>query len=139
MDSIKRGVGNRFTFYIAQHLDEPISYTYSGNKEEGERMKKYHTTIQEYIASINKSLRETPKLNVDDEIKFDIQNGKVIISSISWLDYRQSHAGVFRRVDVAWGPRKRERRRNANPSPRRRFLARGCRVGSMQEKKEEKR
>ena len=65
---------------IVQHLDEPISYTYSDNKEEGKRMKKYHTTIQDYIESINKSLSETPKLNVDDEINFAIQNGKVTIT-----------------------------------------------------------
>ena len=65
---------------IVQHLDEPLSYTYSDNKEEGKRMKKYHGTIQDYITSINKSLSEAPKLNANDEINFAIHNGKVTIT-----------------------------------------------------------
>ena len=46
---------------------------------------------------------------------------KLYDSSIRGLDLPTFHAGVSWRVDVAWGPRKRERRRNANPSPRSRF------------------
>ena len=38
-------------------------------------------------------------------------------SSTGLLDYAQIHAGTFGRVDVAWGPRNRKRRRNSNPSP----------------------
>ena len=64
---------------IAQHLDEPISFTYSDKNEKGGRMKKYHTTIHEYVASINKSLKESPRVT-DNEIKFDVQNGKVTIT-----------------------------------------------------------
>ena len=68
---------------IVRHLDEPISFTYpdKGNSynEKGGRMKKYHATVYEYITSINKSLKETPHVN-DNEIKFDIQNGKVTIT-----------------------------------------------------------
>ena len=64
---------------IARHLDKPISFTYSDKNEKGGRMKKYHTTIHEYVASINKSLKESPRVT-DNEIKFDIQNGKVTIT-----------------------------------------------------------
>ena len=65
---------------IAHHLDEPISYTYSDNKKEGKRMKKHPITIKDYIANINESLSETPKLNTGDEINFTIQNGKVTVT-----------------------------------------------------------
>ena len=54
----------------------------------------------------------------DDEAEIIIKGH---ISSIRGLDLPTFHAGVSWRVDVAWGPRKRERRRNANPSPRSRF------------------
>ena len=64
---------------IIHHLDEPISYTYPGGNEKGARMKKYHTTIREYVESINKSLEESAGVN-NDEIKFNIQNGKVTIT-----------------------------------------------------------
>ena len=43
-------------------------------------MKKYYTTVYEYITSINKSLRESSHVS-DDEIKFKLElNGKVIIT-----------------------------------------------------------
>ena len=63
---------------IIQHLDEPISYTYPGGNKKGGRMKKYYATIREYIESINKSLKESDNIN-NDEIKFNIQNGKVTV------------------------------------------------------------
>ena len=62
---------------IVRHLDEPISFTYSGNNEKGGRMKKYHATVYEYITSINKSLKDHVSNN---EIKFEFKlNGKVTI------------------------------------------------------------
>ena len=65
---------------IVQHLDEPISFTYSGNNEKGGRMKKHYTTVYEYITNINKSLRESPHVT-DDEIRFKFElNGKVTIT-----------------------------------------------------------
>ena len=69
---------------IARHLDEPISYTCpdKGNShdEKGGRMKKYYTTVYEYIISINNSLRESSHVS-DDEIKFKLElNGKVTIT-----------------------------------------------------------
>ena len=43
-------------------------------------MKKYYTTVYEYITSINKSLRESSHVS-DDEIKFKLElNGKVTIT-----------------------------------------------------------
>ena len=65
---------------IVRHLDEPISFTYNGNNEKGGRMKKYHTTVYEYITNINKSLRESPRVT-DNEIRFKFElNGKVTIT-----------------------------------------------------------
>ena len=65
---------------IVQHLDEPISFTYSGGNGKGARMKKHHATIREYIASINKSLKESPRVT-DNEIRFKLElNGKVTIT-----------------------------------------------------------
>ena len=69
---------------IVRHLDEPISFTYAdkGNSynEKCGRMKKYHTTIYEYITSINKALKEAPHVT-DNEIRFKLElNGKVTIT-----------------------------------------------------------
>ena len=65
---------------IVQHLDEPISFTYSGNNEKGGRMKKHYTTVYEYVTSINKSLTESAHVT-DDEIRFKSElNGKVTIT-----------------------------------------------------------
>ena len=69
---------------IVRYLDEPISFTYSdkGNSynEKGGRMRKYYTTIHEYIININKSLRESPHVT-DNEIRFKFElNGKVTIT-----------------------------------------------------------
>ena len=64
---------------IARHLDEPISYTRSGEKrKKGGKMKKYYATIHEYIDSIDKSLKEHVN---NDEIRFKFQsNGKVTLT-----------------------------------------------------------
>ena len=62
---------------IIQHLDDPISFTRpNGTNERGGKMKKYHATVHEYIENINKSLKDY----VADEIKFNLQNGKVTIT-----------------------------------------------------------
>ena len=82
--------------------------------------------------SICETIRKCEKCNKSMDVR---QLSKGHISSNRGLDYRHFHAGVSWRVDVAWGPRKRERRRNGNPSPRSRFLPRGCRGGSTQEGK----
>ena len=69
---------------IARHLDEPISFAYpdKGNSinEKCGRMKKYHTTVYEYVTSINKALKETSHV-ANDEIRFKLElNGKVTIT-----------------------------------------------------------
>ena len=65
--------------YIAQHLDTPISFTYSGDEGKGGKMKKYPTTVHEYISNINKSLKESPYIT-DKEIQFNHElNGKITI------------------------------------------------------------
>ena len=67
------------TWNIVQHLDEPISFTYSGNNEKGGRMKKYYTTVYEYVTSIKKSLEEGHV--TDNEIRFKFElSGKVTIT-----------------------------------------------------------
>ena len=58
---------------IVRHLDEPIQYMIRDVKSKGKRMKKYFTTIHEYISSINESIPS-------DGIIFDIKNGKVTIT-----------------------------------------------------------
>ena len=68
---------------IARHLGEPISFTYpdKGNSVNGKcgRMKKYHTTVYEYVTSINKALEEAHV--TDNEIRFKFElNGKVTIT-----------------------------------------------------------
>ena len=66
--------------YIAQHLDEPISFAYSGGNGKGGKMKKYPTTVYEYITNINKSLKESPHVS-DKEIEFKFElNGKITIA-----------------------------------------------------------
>ena len=62
---------------IVRHLDEPISFTSPDNNGKGGRMKKYYTTIHDYITSINNSLKSHVS---DNEIKFNIHNGKVTIT-----------------------------------------------------------
>ena len=63
---------------IARHLDEPISYTRSGEKrKQGGKMKKYYATIYKYIDSINESLKEHVN---NDEIRFNIRNEKVTLT-----------------------------------------------------------
>ena len=65
--------------YIAQHLNAPISFTYSGDDGKGGKMKKYPTTAHEYISNINKSLKESPYIT-DKEIEFNHElNGKITI------------------------------------------------------------
>ena len=71
---------------IVQHLDEPILYTVIQQgqtvKHEAVMIKKYYTTVHEYISSINESLKkslEKESLPADD-IKFGITNGKVTIT-----------------------------------------------------------
>ena len=66
------------TWNIVQHLDEPISFTYSGNNEKGGRMKKYYTTVYEYVTSIKKSL-EGHVTNNEIRFKFEL-SGKVSIT-----------------------------------------------------------
>ena len=67
---------------IAQHLDEPISFTYPdkvNNNGKSGRMKKHYTTVHEYITSIKESLEEAHV--TDNEIKFELElNGKVTIT-----------------------------------------------------------
>ena len=61
---------------IIQRLDEPIMYKENGVVEQGEKMKRYCTSIDEYVKNINKSLKtDLP----NDEIVFALENGKVTI------------------------------------------------------------
>ena len=69
-------------WYIARHLDEPISFAYPDkvdNNGKSGRMKKHYTTVYEYVTSIKKSLEEAHV--TDNEIKFKFElNGKVTIT-----------------------------------------------------------
>ena len=87
--------------YIAQHLDAPISFTHSGGNKKGGKMKKYPTTVREYINNINESLKESI---TDKEIEFRHElNGKItiVISSGYKVSLRREQAIVlgFLKVD----------------------------------------
>ena len=89
--------------YIAQHLDAPISFTHSGRNGKGGKMKKYPTTVHEYINNINESLKESPHIT-DKEIEFRHElNGKItiVISSGYKVSLRREQAIVlgFLKVD----------------------------------------
>ena len=83
--------------YIAQHLDTPISFTHPGGNGKGGKMKKYPTTVHEYIKSINQSLKESPDIT-DKEIEFRHElNGKItiVISSGYKVSLRREQAIVL--------------------------------------------
>ena len=63
--------------YIVEHFDTPISFTYAGSNEKGRKLKKYPTTIREYIVGINESLKGSVN-NKEIEFKLEL-NGKVTI------------------------------------------------------------
>ena len=63
--------------YIVEHFDTPISYTYTGSAGKGAKLKKYPTTIREYVTNINESLKGSI---TNKEIEFKLElNGKVTI------------------------------------------------------------
>ena len=67
---------------IIQPLDEPISFMNGGKEGKGGKMRKHYSSVKEYIASINDSLKEShvDKSLVDksNEIEFFYEsNGKV--------------------------------------------------------------
>ena len=64
--------------YIAEHFDTPISFTYAGSNQKGRKLKKYPTTIREYIVNINESLKGSIN-NKEIEFKLEL-DGKVTIS-----------------------------------------------------------
>ena len=66
--------------YIAQHFDTPISFTYAGSNEKGRKLKKYPTTIREYIVNINESLKGF--LN-NKEIEFKLELDEKVTISVS--------------------------------------------------------
>ena len=67
---------------IIQPLDEPISFMEGGKKGKGGKMRKHYSSVNEYVSSINRSLKEShvDKSSVDksNEIEFFFElNGKV--------------------------------------------------------------
>ena len=64
--------------HITEHFDTPISYTYAGSVGKGAKLKKYPTTIREYIVNINESLKGS-LTNKEIEFKLEL-DGKVTIS-----------------------------------------------------------
>ena len=63
--------------YIIEHFDTPISFTYAGSNEKGGKLKKYPTTIRDYIVSINESLKDSV---TSKEIEFKLElDGKVTV------------------------------------------------------------
>ena len=67
--------------YITEHFDTPISFTYAGSNQKGRKLKKYPTTIREYIVNINESLKGSI---INKEIEFKLElNGKVTIVASS--------------------------------------------------------
>ena len=67
---------------IIQHLDEPISFMTGGKEGKGGKMRKHYSSVNEYMSSINTSLKEShvDKSLVDksNEIEFIYEsNGKV--------------------------------------------------------------
>ena len=63
--------------YIVEHFDTPISLTHAGSNEKGRKLRKYPTTIREYIVNINESLRG---FVTNKEIEFKLElDGKVTI------------------------------------------------------------
>ena len=72
---------------IMRHLDEAISFTYSGGDGgKGGKMRKHYSSVNEYVSSINKSLEE-PHVNNEIEFSFGL-NGKVTISLASGYKVR---------------------------------------------------
>ena len=63
--------------HIVQHFDTPISFTNSGSNEKGRKLKKYPTTIREYVTNINESLKSSIN-NKEIEFKLEL-NGKITI------------------------------------------------------------
>ena len=66
--------------YIVEHFDTPISFTNTntGSVGKGAKLKKYPTTIREYVANINESLKGSI---INKEIEFKLElNGKVTTS-----------------------------------------------------------
>ena len=67
---------------IIRHLDEPISFMEGGKEGKGGKMRKHYSSVNEYVSSINRSLKEShvDKSPVDksNEIEFFLElNGKV--------------------------------------------------------------
>ena len=86
---------------IIKHLNEPILCTAISRgktiKYEIVLVKKYYTTIDEYITDINESIKKLFKKEGFDEtryIKFSIANGKVTITSSHFTIYLRKEQAV---------------------------------------------
>ena len=74
--------------YITQHFDTPISFTNAGSAGKGGKLKKYPTTIREYIVGINESLKDSVsnkeiefKLELDEKVTITVSSGyKVLLT-----------------------------------------------------------
>ena len=69
---------------IIQPLDEPISFTAGGEEGKGGKMRKHYASVEEYVSSINKSLKEShigkSLEDKSNEIEFSYElNGKVTV------------------------------------------------------------
>ena len=67
---------------IIRHLDEPISFMTEGKEGKGGKMRKHYSSVNEYVADINESLKEShvdkSSVNKSNEIEFFFElNGKV--------------------------------------------------------------
>ena len=62
---------------IIRHLDEPISFMTGGKEGKGGKMRKHYSSVNEYVSSINRSLKES-HVDKSNEIEFFLElNGKV--------------------------------------------------------------
>ena len=62
---------------IIRHLDEPISFMTGGKEGKGGKMRKHYSSVNEYVSSINESLKES-HVDKSNEIEFFYElNGKV--------------------------------------------------------------
>ena len=70
---------------IIQPLDEPISFITAGGEEgKGGKMRKHYSSVEEYVTSINESLKDK-----SNEIEFSYElNGKVTVSLSSGYTVR---------------------------------------------------
>ena len=95
---------------IIQPLDEPISFMEGGKEGKGGKMRKHYSSVNEYVSSINRSLKES-----------HVDKSSVDKSSHVPVERRKIHASHFLSRGCRVGSTQEKKRRNANPSPRSRF------------------